>query len=71
MGLRDATTAPADRLDSMTTSQMRNMAIAAALATTLSLLMAVPDIGGVSTWKIVLAGVGLLLFILGGRHKAH
>jgi len=46
---------------------LRNVVLAAAAASLVALLLAVPSIGGVSTWKYVLAAMGLALFVLAGR----
>jgi hypothetical protein len=46
-----------------------NLVSAAAAAGVVALLLAVPSIGGVSTWKYVLAAIGLALFVLAGRGK--
>jgi uncharacterized membrane protein YeiH len=41
-----------------------------ALATVLAVVFLVPSVSGVSTWKWVLAAVGLVLFVLAGRKGA-
>jgi hypothetical protein len=41
----------------------------AGAAAVLAAMAAVPEIAGISTWKIVLGVVGLVLFVMGGRQK--
>jgi hypothetical protein len=53
----------------MPASPIFRLAAATAAAVTLALLAAVPEIGGISTWKIVLGAIGLALFVAGGRQK--
>lgn len=45
-------------------SPVRNLLAGSALATLLAVLMTTPTLGGISTWKVVLAAIGLLLFTL-------
>jgi hypothetical protein len=39
------------------------------VATTIAVLMAVPRIAGIDTWKWVLGVVGLVLIVVAGRKK--
>jgi hypothetical protein len=50
----------------MPAHQALNLLVAAAAAAILAAMVAVPEIAGVSTWKIVLAVIGLGLFVAGG-----
>lgn len=43
--------------------------IAALIATTIAVLMAVPRIAGIETWKWVLGFIGVALIVLAGRKK--
>jgi hypothetical protein len=47
--------------------RMRRIGVAAVAATALAAFAAVPEIAGVSTWKIVLGVIGVLLFVSAGR----
>lgn len=47
--------------------QTLRMFIAVLMAGGMALPFAVPEIAGVATWKIVLAALGLALFVAGGR----
>jgi hypothetical protein len=40
-----------------------------ASAIVIAFVLAVPTVGRVSTWKIVLGLLGLALFVAGGRHR--
>jgi len=51
------------------TSPVRNLLAGTAAATAFALLMAAPTLGGISTWKVVLAVIGLLLFTLSGGRR--
>ena len=44
-------------------SPLRNILAASGVAATLAILLAVPTIVGISSWKIFLAALGLILFI--------
>ena len=46
---------------------MRNLALGAAASVLMALVMIVPSIFGISTWKIVLGALGLGLIVLSGR----
>jgi hypothetical protein len=39
------------------------------IAGVMALLLAVPEIAGVATWKWVLGAIGLALFLAGGRRR--
>jgi hypothetical protein len=58
-----------DRVDSMR-RPLRNVLTGLAIAIVMAFVLAVPSIGRVSTWKIVLALLGLALFVVGGRHRS-
>jgi hypothetical protein len=49
---------------------LRNVLTGLATAIVIAFVLAVPSIGRVSTWKIVLALLGLALFVVGGRHRS-
>jgi TRAP-type mannitol/chloroaromatic compound transport system permease large subunit len=40
-----------------------------AIAVVIAFTMAVPSVGTVSTWKIVLGAIGLVIFLLGGSKR--
>ena len=44
--------------------------VAAGIAIVIAFTIAVPSLGGVSTWKYALAALGVVLFILGGSDKS-
>jgi hypothetical protein len=46
---------------------VRRIWLAAAVAGIPALLLAAPEIGGVATWKVLLAAAGLALFVVAGR----
>jgi hypothetical protein len=46
------------------TSPVRNLVGGSGVAVLLAMVFAEPTIAGVATWKIFLAGLGLLLFML-------
>jgi membrane-bound ClpP family serine protease len=46
---------------------MQRVVPAVILAVAVAIVFAIPDIGGIATWKIALAALGLVLFVLGGR----
>jgi multisubunit Na+/H+ antiporter MnhC subunit len=48
---------------------MRNIVYGTLVASALALMLADVSIGGIQVWKIILAGVGLALFVLGGRAR--
>jgi multisubunit Na+/H+ antiporter MnhC subunit len=48
---------------------MRNIVFGALVAAALALILADVSIAGIQAWKIVLAGVGLALFVMGGRGR--
>jgi hypothetical protein len=49
---------------------LRNVLTGLATAIVIAFVLAVPSIGRVSTWKIVLGLLGLALFVVGGRHRS-
>ncbi len=48
-------------------SPVRNILAGSGFAVLLAVLLAAPTIGGISSWKIVLAAVGLILFMRSSR----
>ena len=48
---------------------MRNIVYGTLVASALALILADASIAGIQAWKIVLAGIGLALFMLGGRAR--
>jgi hypothetical protein len=50
-------------------SPIQNILAGTAAATLIALLLAMPTLGGISTWKVVLAAIGLLLFTLSGGRR--
>jgi hypothetical protein len=48
---------------------VRKIVAGAVVAACLSLVMSRATIGGIDAWKIVLAGVGFLIFAAGGRAR--
>ena len=48
---------------------MGRVAGAVAAAAVMAAVLAVPEIGGVATWKWVLGAIGLVLFAAGGRKR--
>jgi hypothetical protein len=46
---------------------LRNILTGLAVAGVTALLMAVPTIRGISTWKVVLGVIGLTIFLLADR----
>jgi hypothetical protein len=48
---------------------MRNIVLGALVAGALALILADASIAGIQVWKIVLAGIGLALFVMGGRAR--
>ena len=53
------------------TPPLRNVLTGLATAIVIAFVFAVPSIGRVSTWKVVLGLLGLALFVAGGRHRSH
>ena len=55
------------------TSPVRNLVAASGIAALLAIVLAAPTIAGIASWKIFLAGLGLILFRLsygrGGETK--
>ena len=45
------------------------IAVGLIIAVAAAFVMTVPEIGGVATWKWVLAAIGLAVFVAGGRRK--
>jgi len=45
------------------TSPVRNLVAGSGVAAVLAILLAAPTIVGISSWKIVLAALGLILFM--------
>jgi hypothetical protein len=52
------------------TPPLRNVVSGLATAIVIAFVLAVPAIGRVSTWKIVLGLLGVALFVSAGRHRA-
>jgi hypothetical protein len=48
---------------------MRNVLFGTLVAVALALILADASIAGIQAWKIVLAGIGLALFVMGGRGR--
>jgi hypothetical protein len=46
---------------------VRNIVLGAVTALVGAFTLAVPSIHGVSTWKYVLAAIGVMLFVVAGR----
>ena len=51
------------------TSPLRNILLGIVVATMLALIMIVPNIGGIGTWKYVLAALGLVLWFLAEKRR--
>ncbi len=51
-------------------SPVRNILAGIGFAVLLAVLLATPTIGGISSWKILLAAVGLILFMLSNGRRA-
>jgi hypothetical protein len=51
-------------------SPLRNVVTGLATAIVIAFVLAVPTIGRVSTWKVVLGLLGVALFVSAGRHRA-
>lgn len=49
---------------------MRTIIIGALTAAALAFVVAVPSVGGISTWKYILGAIGLALFVLAGRNPS-
>ncbi len=47
-------------------SPVRNLIVGAVVAVAIATAMVVPNIGGVSTWKVLLGAFGVILFVLAG-----
>jgi hypothetical protein len=45
----------------------RKVVFGTAVAAVLAFMIAVPTIHGISTWKYVLAAIGVVLIVIGGR----
>jgi hypothetical protein len=52
------------------TSPVRNLVAGGCVAALLAILLAAPTIAGISSWKIVLAALGLLFFVLSSGREA-
>ena len=50
------------------TSPLRNIVAGAVVATAMA-LMFIPNLGGISTWKYVLAAIGLVLWFLAEKRR--
>jgi multisubunit Na+/H+ antiporter MnhC subunit len=48
---------------------MRNIVYGTLVASALALILADASIAGIQAWKIILAGIGLALFVMGGRTR--
>jgi hypothetical protein len=46
---------------------LRNILLGLAIAGVMAFMLAVPSIGTVSTWKIVLGALGIVIFLQAGR----
>jgi len=46
----------------------QNISLGLVIAIVIAFTLAVPRIGTVSTWKIVLGAIGLAILVLAGRH---
>ena len=51
------------------TSPLHNIILGVVVATVLALIMLIPNIAGVGTWKYVLAAIGLALWFLAGKRQ--
>jgi hypothetical protein len=49
---------------------MRKILPAALIASALAVSFAVPQVAGIATWKLVLAAIGLVIFLAAGRLKS-
>jgi len=47
----------------------RNLLLGAVAAGALALILADASIAGIAAWKIILAAIGLALFVMGGRAR--
>ena len=45
-------------------SPVRNLLAGSGVAALLAMVLAAPTINGISSWKLFLAGIGLILFVL-------
>ena len=50
------------------TTPLRNIVVGAVVAAAIALML-IPDLGGIATWKYVLAGIGLLLWFLAEKRR--
>jgi hypothetical protein len=48
----------------------RRIILGAAIAIVLAFTVAVPTIRGISTWKYLLAAIGVMLFLAAGRDRS-
>jgi hypothetical protein len=48
---------------------VRNIVLGSGVSIVIAFTAAVPSLGGVSTWKIALGLVGVVLFVLAGRER--
>ena len=48
---------------------MRNISLGFGVAFLIALMMAIPQVGGISTWKIVLGAIGVVMVLLAGRDE--
>ena len=46
---------------------MRNIVVGLAVSLLIAIVLIVPNLFGISTWKIVLGAIGLALIVLSGR----
>jgi hypothetical protein len=46
---------------------MRNIVLGLAVSLLIAIVLIVPTLFGISTWKIVLGAIGLVLIVLSGR----
>ena len=50
------------------TTPLRNIVVGAVVATAIALML-IPSLGGISTWKYVLAAIGLALWFLAEKKR--
>jgi hypothetical protein len=49
---------------------VRNIVLGGIAAVVAALTVAVPSVHGISTWKYVLAAIGVMLFLAAGRDRS-
>jgi hypothetical protein len=50
-------------------SPLHNIVLGAVAATAIALMLIVPNIGGISTWKYLLAAIGLVFWFLSAKPR--